>query len=136
MLAVFRRCDQSRVIIASLPLGCSYLLLFVPLINNTEPFVIEIGYKYTSLDISKKILMEIKKYVYIYYRKYVLEILQRKYVVKKFSSAPTSFTDSQTVTHRVLASDSPLTGTRRSRCLDFLPLKLRGRKAELRLWWK
>lgn len=74
MLAVFRRCDQSRVIIASLPLGCSYLLLFVPLINNTEPFVIEIGYKYTSLDISKKILMEIKKICI-----YIIENMYWKY---------------------------------------------------------
>lgn len=65
-----------------------------------------------------------------------MEIFQRKYVVKKFSSAPTSFTDTQTATHTELGSDSPLTCTRRSRCLDFLPLKLRGIKAELSLWWQ
>ena len=54
MLVVF---SQSWVIIAALPLGRSYFLLLIPLINNIKPFIVEMDWKDASLDILKKILM-------------------------------------------------------------------------------
>ena len=74
-------------------------------------------------------------YICIYNTKYILEISQRKHLVENFSWVPTSFIDTQTVTHRGGQLDSPLTCTCKSRLWIFSD-KNESIKAEHSLHWK